>query len=86
MMLVDNHKNQLSEAFRVLKKGSKCGFTLWGRKENTNMFTIVGDVLMRMNIGSKELPKKTNFTLGEDLNKIKQDFEQAGFTNVKAWY
>jgi len=25
----------LQEAFRVLKKGSLAGFTIWGRKENS---------------------------------------------------
>ena len=34
LMIVDNHKNQLTEASRVLKKGSPCGFSVWGRKEN----------------------------------------------------
>jgi hypothetical protein len=34
-MLVENHYNQLSEAFRVLKKGSVCAFNVMGNPENT---------------------------------------------------
>ena len=40
-MLVNNHKNQLREAFRVLESGSKAGFTIWGRRENTLFFTVI---------------------------------------------
>ena len=34
LMIVDNHTNMLSEAFRVCQKGASFGFTIWGRKEN----------------------------------------------------
>ena len=34
LMLVDNPVNQIKEARRVLKSGSKAAFTIWGRKEN----------------------------------------------------
>ena len=34
MMIVDNHLNQLTEAFRVCQPGAALGFTVWGRKEN----------------------------------------------------
>ena len=34
LMLVDNHMNQLREAYRVLRKGGVAGFTVWGRREH----------------------------------------------------
>ena len=35
LMLIENPKKQIQEAFRVLKKGAKACFTVWGRRENT---------------------------------------------------
>ncbi len=34
LMLVDNYKNQLSEALRVTQPGATFGFSIIGRKEN----------------------------------------------------
>ena len=70
-MLVDNHMNQLSEAFRVTKKGANLAFTVWGRKEYNNNFTILENILEKYGLGPKEKPKKTNYDLGKDPEALK---------------
>ena len=50
MMMIDNHMNQLSEASRVLKSGSRAGFSIWGRKENTIAHTLPKEVMEKLGI------------------------------------
>ena len=85
-MLVNNHKLQLKEASRVLQKGSKAGFTIWGKRENTNFFTLIGKVFKKHDLIPLPLPERTYFTLNDDLPSLKRDFEEAGFTNFKYWH
>lgn len=42
-MLVDNPMNQLKEAHRVLCTDGIAGFTVWGRKENCALFTLISE-------------------------------------------
>ena len=42
LMLIDDPCKQINEAYRVLKPGSKACFTVWGRRENTLLFTTAG--------------------------------------------
>lgn len=44
LMLVDNYKNQLSEALRVVKEGSTLTFSIWGKRENNAMYGIVDEL------------------------------------------
>ena len=53
LMLVDNYHNQLKEAFRVCKKGSKLGFTVWGRPEQSKHIYIFGEVLQKYGLAPK---------------------------------
>lgn len=84
--IMKNHKVQIAEAYRVLQTGSKAVFTIWGRKENSNLFTIVPDILDKHGFGQKEKPPRTHFTLGENLEPLKNDFESLGFSDIKMWY
>lgn len=38
LMIVQHRERQISEAFRVLKAGSRACFTIWGRPENAQQF------------------------------------------------
>lgn len=86
LMLVDNHHNQLTEAHRVTKPGSSLAFTVWGRESKINNFSIMKEVYEIHGLGPKEQPAKTNYDLGKDPLKLKAEFEQHGFTNVRMWY
>lgn len=67
LMLVDNHKNQLTEAFRVLKSGGTAAFSIWGRRENTNQFTLFPRSMKECGFKA-EAPPKSPFDLGYNPN------------------
>ena len=88
LQLVGDHVGQIKEAYRVLKPGSIASFAVWGRIENSNMFTIFFDVLAKIEFANHiEIPAiHGNFKLGSDLKKLHKDFLEAGFKEVKMWY
>ncbi|CAI2375666.1 unnamed protein product [Moneuplotes crassus] len=85
MMIVDNHHNQLSEAYRVLEEGGTAGFTVWGRKENSSFFTFFPKVCKEAGI-ELDTPARTNFHLGVDKEALVADVKKAGFKSAKAYY
>lgn len=86
LMLVDNYKNQLTEALRVTKKGAKLAFSVWGRREFSHNFSILEDIMTKHGLGPKEKPKKSNFDLGKDPEGMKQELLALGFSNIRIWY
>jgi SAM-dependent methyltransferase len=66
LMLVDNYLNMLEEAFRVCQSGATLAFTVWGRKENIQIFEILDDVITKHDLKSPVPPKKTSYDLGKD--------------------
>lgn len=85
MMIVPNHHNQLSEAYRVLEDGATAGFTVWGRPENSTFFTFLPKVLKEAGV-EMEQPGRSNFHLGVDKAALVSDAKKAGFKSVKAYY
>lgn len=86
LMIVDNHLNQLREAFRVTQQGATFGFTIWGRRENNQNFECLEVVLEKLNLKSKEPPKKTMYDLGKDPLALKAQMEEIGFTKIRMWH
>jgi len=84
MMIVSNHHNQLSEAYRVLEEGGTAGFTVWGRSENSTLFTFVPEVFATAGCPLPK-PDRTHFHLSDKDSLIK-DVKDAGFKSVKAFY
>lgn len=83
-MLVDHPLNQFKEAYRVLQKGCTASFTIWGKKEECLMFTLMNPVF------EKHLPEdkfkammdeRSHFDLfyGKHFN-IDQELSNIGFT------
>jgi hypothetical protein len=83
-MIVDNHKNMLSEAFRVLQKGGTMGFTVWGREKNCEFIAVMPAALKAAGFDVPEA-KRTLFHLN-DTKKLEQDVRDAGFDAVKLFY
>ena len=83
-MIVDNHKNQLKEAYRVLEEGGTAGFTVWGRQDHCQFFTIMPTVLETMGI---DIPigKRSNFHLNDQI-ALEEDCKEAGFSSAKSFY
>lgn len=85
LMLVNNHKNQISEAYRVLETGGTAGLTVPGRMENCTFFMFFFKLLQEAGIKTEE-PKRPNQTIGADKDALVQDFKDAGFSTVRAYY
>lgn len=83
--LVNNHKNQLAESYRVLEKGGVAGFTVLGRFEKCNYITFIPEVLSSMghDIGITDLKHPTH--LG-DRDLVEKDAKEAGFSSVKTYF
>mmetsp|Transcript_9600 Transcript_9600/g.8452 ORF Transcript_9600/g.8452 Transcript_9600/m.8452 type:complete len:153 (+) Transcript_9600:485-943(+) len=83
-MIVANHHNQLSEAYRVLEDGGVAGFTVWGREENSSWFSFVPEVFNAL--GFKYIiPPRSSFHLS-NKNLLVEDTKATGFKEVKAFY
>jgi SAM-dependent methyltransferase len=77
----DDPDRMIRECHRVLKKDGICGFTIWGRREDSPLFTIVPDVLQELELspmtGSTASPssQRTGFWLGQDDVALRQRFQ-----------
>ena len=84
----------LSEANRVLKKGGRAGFTVWGRREKCPLYFVIPKLLKQIQQDPENeilissyyahYPDKS-FEFGEDLEGIKKLFAPY-FSNLRLWY
>jgi len=87
LMIVQHRERQLSEAFRVLKPGSRACFTIWGRPENCLQFQIRNQAFI--NLGREPLKGDDvrYWELQGDHDSIKKMCMEAGFSSdVRIWY
>ena len=84
LMLVDNHMNQLNEAYRVLESGGIAGFSVIGREENTQHLAVPQEALKSIGIEPLVFPKNPLHL--NDPVKMKWDLESVGFSNVKIYF
>ncbi|KAN0027844.1 hypothetical protein ACTFIV_009668 [Dictyostelium citrinum] len=78
--LVESPETMLKEAYRVLEKGGSAAFSVWGRPENSNQFTIVKKIAEQVGI-EMGAAARSPFHLN-DKNKIRQMALDAGFSRV----
>ena len=86
--LVDNPKNQVFEAYRVLKPGSAACFTVWGSKDHSYMFNFVDRIIMKYVSEEQKqemLNQKSAFDFYTNKDQSKQWMEEAGFKGIKIW-
>ena len=84
LMIVDNHMNQINEAYRVLESGGIAGFTVIGRTENCKHLTIPQQAFKTLELESPPFVK--NLLHLNDPDKLKADLESAGFNNIKLFF
>ena len=65
---------------------AKFGFSVWGRKENIQIYPFLESILERHGLGPQVKPTKTNYDLAINADILKQEMEQIGFINVKMWF
>lgn len=84
LMIVDQHMNQLKEAFRVMQSGATAGFTVWGREENSKQFTLMPQALQAVGVELIKPPR--NYFHLNNTEKLEKDFRDTGFKNIKIYY
>ena len=88
LMIAQHRERQISEAFRVLKPGSRACFSIWGREENSSNFKIF--LQAHRNLGREAPPNEFDryFAFSADLDALRQKFIDAGFVadDVRIWY
>jgi len=85
--LVPNPEKMLQNVFRVLEKDGITAMSVWGRKENSPMFTIVPEIINDVlgDSAPKQIQKRSPFHLS-DKDHLIQMFKEAGFVNIVAFY
>ena len=73
----------LSEAKRLLRPGGKICFSVWGKKEDSHLFTLTPKILKEFDIVNTK--KRSSWHMGNREETIKL-MQNAGFVNVVAWY
>lgn len=84
LMLVPAPEAALAEAARVLRPGGRAAWSVWGRREQSPMFTLAPRVAQEVGIELPEAPR-SNFDLGE-RDALREQVRAAGFREVLAWY
>ncbi|KAF2073686.1 hypothetical protein CYY_005003 [Polysphondylium violaceum] len=82
--LVHDPDNMLAEAYRVLEKGGMAAWSVWGRPENSNQFSILKNVATELGIQIIH-PSRSAFHL-HDTTKLRQMALAAGFSEATAGY
>ena len=96
LQLIDSPEDQIREAYRVLKPDSVAAFTVWGRKENSMLFTAQGEAERRRKekagqaVGKAFPPEGpnslSNFAFGYNIDRFLSVFRKAGFNQTKHWF
>ena len=83
IQIVENPELMAREAFRVLKPNGTAVFSVWGKKEASNVFQIMGKAYI--SAGGEPKQERSNFHLG-DQEKMNRLLSEAGFVNVKSFF
>ena len=83
LMLVDNYMNQLKEAYRILRPRGIAGFTVFGRRENCALFTLMSKAATQARLAQSS---DDFFYLGADKQKLVEDAKLVGFKKGVTYY
>jgi ubiquinone/menaquinone biosynthesis C-methylase UbiE len=81
--LVSSPENMLKESSRVLKNNGISVFSIWGRPEFSQYFTIIPNVMKKLNIPLPEM--RTNFHISK-VEKLRQIVMENGYTQFNYCY
>lgn len=85
LQIVPDPEKMLKECLRVLKKGGKAAFSVWGKNEGVNSFNIGEVVMEELGLDFSQKGQRTDWYLN-DKKKLDKLLLDAGFTVVKSFY
>ena len=80
--IVPDADKMLAEAFRVLKSGGLAGFTVWGKRSETNLFEIMNNSVERAGYHDED---RSHFYLNDEVD-LRNRIKAAGFSSVLTYY
>eukprot|EP00475_Leptophrys_vorax_P045839 TRINITY_DN9666_c0_g1_i1.p2 TRINITY_DN9666_c0_g1~~TRINITY_DN9666_c0_g1_i1.p2 ORF type:complete len:289 (+),score=85.97 TRINITY_DN9666_c0_g1_i1:70-936(+) len=84
--IVPDPDKMLSEAFRALIPGGYAAFSVWGRKENSFMFTLIPIACKNLGLSFPASNVRSQFHMGGSLGELRQQVLKAGFSRVICWH
>jgi ubiquinone/menaquinone biosynthesis C-methylase UbiE len=85
LMLVPEADLMIQESFRVLSPGGIAGFTIWGDRKRSPIFTCIEEAYATCG-HSVASGKRSNFYLADDEPALRDRFLKHGFRNVVTWH
>lgn len=85
LQLIPDADAMLRECRRVLKPDGIAGFTIWGEEKNSGLFSILTKADALSGNPNATGASHPNFDLGRDVSKLKERFNNAGFSNFRLW-
>ena len=73
LQLVTSYQAMLKESYRVTRPRAKVGFSVWGRRENIQIYPLLERVLDRHGLGPQTKPTKTNYDLALRRDELRQE-------------
>lgn len=91
--IVPDPDKALGEFYRVCAPGGCVGFSVWGRREHSPLFTLLDDVLASLRADGAIPPSaasskatRSQFHLGADDAALRARAAAAGFLDVVSWH
>lgn len=86
LQLVPNPEKMIKESYRVIRPGALAGFSVWGKKENGLLLTLVPQAIERAGLARPSSQSSDGpFAIGKNVDELRRKFKQAGFKNVVCW-
>ncbi len=82
MLHLEHPEAAFKEAFRVLARGGRFAFTVWGLPEHARGFGIVLEAIKENGNSAVDLPQGPPFFRFSDENESRKEMAAAGFENV----
>jgi ubiquinone/menaquinone biosynthesis C-methylase UbiE len=82
--IVSSPETMLSECFRVLKKGCKAVFSVWGSSEGDIPFALINQAKDKYDPESRKGEQRSLFHLNSRPDTVAL-LQKAGFANVTSW-
>ena len=82
---VNNVRKSIFEAYRVLQQDGLAAWSLWGRRENCRIFTILPESFKAAGLKFPR-PARSDFDLGSDPEEVRKLLYSEGFQDVNIWY